>query len=88
MSGVSNYPHASREDLKAQYVGRRLQEVAGPAAVLDVAVTRQNCQVMLDAAESLGVQFRSHVKTHKVGIFSHQFFELDTPSWLLSSCLN
>ncbi|KAL1955770.1 hypothetical protein VTO42DRAFT_8090 [Malbranchea cinnamomea] len=65
MSGVSNYPHANRDALKAQYVGRMLQDIDGPAAILDVAVARQNCQVMLDAAEALGVLFRSHVKTHK-----------------------
>lgn len=70
MSGVLNYPNASSEDLKAQYVGQMLQDIDGPAAIIDAAVVRQNCHVMLDAAESLGVLFRSHVKTHKVsGIF-------------------
>lgn len=66
MSGVTNYPNASREGLKAQYVGRMLRDVDGPAAIIDVAVARKNCQLMLDAAEALGVLFRSHVKTHKV----------------------
>ncbi|EER27946.1 hypothetical protein D8B26_005934 [Coccidioides posadasii str. Silveira] len=65
MSGVQNYPNASTESLKAQYVGRRLQDIDGPAAIIDIAAARQNCQVMLDAAEELGVIFRSHVKTHK-----------------------
>ncbi|OJD10893.1 hypothetical protein AJ78_08216 [Emergomyces pasteurianus Ep9510] len=65
MSGVANYPNASREDLKAQYVGQMLRDVDGPAAIIDVAVARQNCQLMLDAADALGVHFRSHVKTHK-----------------------
>ena len=70
MSGVFSYPNASREDLKAQYVGQMLQDIDGPAAVMDAAVVRQNCQVMLDAADFLGVLFRSHVKTHKVSILS------------------
>ncbi|KAK2789896.1 hypothetical protein FQN51_002636 [Onygenales sp. PD_10] len=65
MAGVANYPNAPTEDLKAQYVGKLLQEVDGPVAIIDVAAARQNCQVMLDAAEALGVRFRSHVKTHK-----------------------
>ncbi|KKZ65126.1 hypothetical protein EMCG_09032 [[Emmonsia] crescens] len=65
MSGVANYPHASREDLKAQYVGRMLRDVDGPAAIIDVAVARKNCQLMLDAADALGVHFRAHIKTHK-----------------------
>ncbi|WEW55864.1 pyridoxal phosphate-dependent D-serine deaminase [Emydomyces testavorans] len=66
MSGVKNYPNASPDDLKAQYVGRLLQDIDGPAAIIDIAVARQNCQLMLDAAEQLGVMFRSHVKSHKV----------------------
>jgi D-serine deaminase-like pyridoxal phosphate-dependent protein len=66
MSGVANYPNASVEDLRAQFVGKLLEEVEPPAAIIDVAVARRNCQLMLDTAEALGVQFRSHVKTHKV----------------------
>ncbi|KAI1979940.1 hypothetical protein LOZ51_000867 [Ophidiomyces ophidiicola] len=65
MSGVKNYPNALPADLKAQFVGRLLQDVDAPAAVIDVAVARKNCELMLEAAEKLGVMFRSHVKTHK-----------------------
>ncbi|GAD99162.1 hypothetical protein CPC735_032820 [Paecilomyces variotii No. 5] len=65
MSGVTNYPNASIEDLRAQFVGKLLEEVEPPAAVIDVAVARRNCQLMLDTADALGVHFRSHVKTHK-----------------------
>ncbi|EQL35747.1 hypothetical protein RJZ56_006691 [Blastomyces dermatitidis] len=65
MSGVTNYPNASRDALKAQYAGRMLRDIDGPAAIIDVAVARRNCQLMLDAADALGVLFRSHVKTHK-----------------------
>ncbi|KAI5283164.1 hypothetical protein KEM54_002350 [Ascosphaera aggregata] len=66
MSGVSNYPNADSEDLRRQYVGRFLHEIEGPAAVIDVAVARRNCELMLNTAASLGVDFRSHVKSHKV----------------------
>lgn len=52
--------------LKLHYVRRRIEEVDGPAAILDVAVARKNCEAMLRTAERLGVQFRAHVKTHKV----------------------
>ncbi|PGG96388.1 hypothetical protein GX51_07842 [Blastomyces parvus] len=65
MAGVTNYPNASRDDLKAQYVGKLLRDVDAPAAIIDVHVARRNCQLMLDAADALGVLFRSHVKTHK-----------------------
>jgi hypothetical protein len=34
--------------------------------VLDAAVVRRNCKLMLDTARELGVGFRAHVKTHKV----------------------
>jgi D-serine deaminase-like pyridoxal phosphate-dependent protein len=66
MSGVENYPNASPEELKRQYVGRMLQDIDGPAAILDVAAARKNCELMLNAADALGVLFRAHVKTHKV----------------------
>jgi hypothetical protein len=52
--------------LKAQYIGQRIEDVQAPAAVIDVAVVKWNCTLMLNAAEALKVQFRAHVKTHKV----------------------
>ncbi|KAK2750361.1 hypothetical protein FQN57_003841 [Myotisia sp. PD_48] len=62
MSGITNYPNA---DVKSQYVGRLLQDIDGPLAVIDRVVAKRNCQVMLDTADELGVLFRAHVKTHK-----------------------
>ncbi|KAG5295080.1 type III pyridoxal 5-phosphate-dependent enzyme domain-containing protein, alanine racemase domain [Histoplasma ohiense] len=88
MSGVTNYPNASREGLKAQYVGRMLRDVDGPAAIIDVAVARKNCQLMLDAADALGVFFRSHVKTHKTTeLTKFQVGEQSNPVRLVVSTL-
>jgi len=60
------YPAASEAALKSQYVGRTLSEIPTPAAVIDRAVARKNCDRMLKATGRLGVAFRPHVKTHKV----------------------
>lgn len=47
------------------YRDRPLHEVPVPAAVIDVAKVKANCQAMLNTMEELGVSFRAHVKTHK-----------------------
>ena len=60
------YPTPSEAALKLQYVGKTIADVQAPAAIIDAAVVRRNCKLMLDAAEKLGVGFRAHVKTHKV----------------------
>lgn len=65
-AAVFQYPVASDAALKLQYVGKNLQEVEPPAAVIDRAVVRRNCQAMLDICEKLGVGFRAHIKSHKV----------------------
>jgi D-serine ammonia-lyase len=52
--------------LKAQFMNQSIENVQAPAAVIDVAVVKRNCKLMLHAAEALKVQFRAHVKTHKV----------------------
>ena len=56
----------SKAKLQNVFVGERLQDVAAPAAVVDRAVVRRNCDQMLAAVERLEVDFRPHVKTHKV----------------------
>lgn len=63
---ISLYPSPAEAELKAQYVGRYLNEVPAPAAVIDVSIAARNCKAMLDAVNELGVEFRAHVKTHKV----------------------
>ncbi|KAL9622785.1 MAG: hypothetical protein Q9160_002904 [Pyrenula sp. 1 TL-2023] len=61
----SLYPLAERKALKKYYLGRTLNDVGTPAAVIDVAKAACNCRSMLDAVDRLGVNFRAHVKTHK-----------------------
>lgn len=46
-------------------MGQRLQDIPTPAAVIDLAKARKNCDLMLDSVRKLGVKFRAHVKTHK-----------------------
>lgn len=58
----------SLESLRLLYVGKNIHQVPKPALVLDRAKMRRHCQSLAKAAETLGVGFRAHVKTHKVGI--------------------
>ncbi|KAM0267817.1 hypothetical protein ACHAQH_010081 [Verticillium albo-atrum] len=62
---VPQRPAPDVEGLRRFYIGKDITDVPKPAAVLDVAHLRRHCKTMLDAAESLGVGFRAHVKTHK-----------------------
>ncbi|EMD00182.1 hypothetical protein BAUCODRAFT_45077, partial [Baudoinia panamericana UAMH 10762] len=59
------YPSPSASALKQHFVGRHIQDIQPPAAILDVAVIRRNCRLMLEAVQALNVTFRAHVKTHK-----------------------
>lgn len=59
-------PYPSKAQLREAFVGKKLQDVATPAAIVDQAVVRRNCDQMLMAVEALQVDFRPHVKTHKV----------------------
>ncbi|KAK4549187.1 hypothetical protein LTR36_007645 [Oleoguttula mirabilis] len=59
------YPSPSEAALKLQYVGKKIQDVQAPAVIIDAAVVRRNCRLMLDTVQKLGVGFRAHVKTHK-----------------------
>ena len=63
---TSNYPLASEDELKKEFVGKQLRDVQAPVPVIDVSVAKQNCEAMLKTAEQLGVSFRAHIKTHKV----------------------
>lgn len=60
------YPSPTQSSLLLQYLRKPLTELPTPAAVLDRAIIRRNCNVMLEACKSLGVGFRAHVKSHKV----------------------
>ncbi|KAF2166215.1 hypothetical protein M409DRAFT_55079 [Zasmidium cellare ATCC 36951] len=59
------YPSPSEASLKLQFLGKQIKDVQAPAAIIDAAVVRRNCKLMLDTAEKLGCTFRAHVKTHK-----------------------
>lgn len=55
-----------RDVLRAAYVGRPLESVRTPAAVVDIGAVRRNCARMLSAAtQQWRAAFRAHVKTHK-----------------------
>jgi D-serine deaminase-like pyridoxal phosphate-dependent protein len=66
MSTTPYFPSSPHDELARLYVGKSIRDVPMPAAVLDVAVARQNCDRMLAACKSLGLSWRAHVKTHKV----------------------
>jgi hypothetical protein len=66
MTTSSLHPSPSQSVLRDAFVGKTLADVPAPAVILDAAVLRRNCAMMLEATATLGVQFRAHVKTHKV----------------------
>ncbi len=66
LAAPSLYPSPSEAALKLQFVGQQLSVAQTPSAIIDAAVVRRNCQLMLDTAAQLKVEFRAHVKTHKV----------------------
>ncbi|KAI1464252.1 putative serine dehydratase domain-containing protein [Daldinia caldariorum] len=55
----------SKDILRTQFVGKNLNEVITPTAVLDLAKVEANCNLMLEAAERLQLSWRAHIKTHK-----------------------
>ena len=70
---VNNFfPCPSTELLQDAFVGRQLKDVPAPAAILDRAIIKDNCNQMLRACQLLGVQFRPHIKTHKVQVLAFQ----------------
>lgn len=65
-SGIPKRPLPDKDALKRFYVGKDISQIPKPAAVLDVAKIRRHCSSMLETVKELGVEFRPHVKTHKV----------------------
>ncbi|RFU30255.1 hypothetical protein B7463_g6090, partial [Scytalidium lignicola] len=61
----SFYTVSPKEELSSVYVGKNIHNVPTPAAILDLAVVRRNCERMLGACEALQLEWRAHVKTHK-----------------------
>jgi D-serine deaminase-like pyridoxal phosphate-dependent protein len=62
----SNYPLPSKAALVQQFVGKTLKDIPLPAAVIDIAAVRRNCQRMSDAVKDLGFDFAPLVNVHKV----------------------
>jgi D-serine ammonia-lyase len=65
LSALRAYPLSPYDALRKPLVGQTLQDIPSPAAVIDLAKARRNCNLMLDAVQRLRVKFRAHVKTHK-----------------------
>ncbi|KAL3425338.1 hypothetical protein PVAG01_02129 [Phlyctema vagabunda] len=59
------YPHATKEYLVQQFVGKSLKDVPTPSAVLDLNKLKANCNRMLEAVDVLKIGWRAHIKTHK-----------------------
>lgn len=66
MASTPLFPPSPKDELTRLFVGKSIRDVPTPAAVMDVAVARQNCDRMLVACKSLQLSWRAHVKTHKV----------------------
>ena len=74
MDHTALYPRPFLDTLKQAFVGKNLGHAPTPAAIVDRAVVVRNCSQMLRACQTLGVQFRAHVKTHKVKMLNRRFF--------------
>lgn len=82
MSSADLYPTSPKDALAALYVGKSIRDVPTPAAVINVAAARRNCARMLQACEQLGLGWRAHVKTHKVGAPCSTALRVERGRWL------
>ncbi|KAM0746362.1 hypothetical protein T439DRAFT_319020 [Meredithblackwellia eburnea MCA 4105] len=55
----------SKAALTAAFVGKKLTDLRTPAAIVDRSLFENNCNIMAEKTEQLGITFRAHVKTHK-----------------------
>ncbi|KAJ5082655.1 hypothetical protein N7532_011698 [Penicillium argentinense] len=55
----------SQPELLQRWAGEDIADLPKPAAVIDRAIVRRNCERMNRTIKTLGVEFRAHVKTHK-----------------------
>lgn len=58
--------HGEDTNLGRSYVGKSITDLPKPAVIIDRFKMRRHCQTLLDAINLLGVDFKAHVKTHKV----------------------
>lgn len=68
MTSMGFFPTAQKDELARHFLGKSIHDVPTPAAVLDVASARVNCERMLSACHSLNLAWRAHIKTHKVSL--------------------
>lgn len=64
-------PLPSAGPLLKRYVNQSITTVPTPAVILDRAKMKKHCDSMFEVANALGVDFRAHIKTHKVRNFTH-----------------
>ncbi|CZR56390.1 uncharacterized protein PAC_06278 [Phialocephala subalpina] len=62
---AGTWPLRTKASLVEQFVGKTLDDIRLPAAVLDIAKVKHNCKRMLDAVEELGFDFLPAVSYHK-----------------------
>jgi hypothetical protein len=81
------YPAPSSAELRKHFLGKHISDLPSPSVILDEAVLKRNCERMLQAPKTFGIDFRAHVKTHKVScqqlrtlLFSH--FPQNKMVWL------
>jgi D-serine deaminase-like pyridoxal phosphate-dependent protein len=55
----------SKDALLAAFKGKRVSTIQTPNLIIDRGVFVDNCKRMKNAVETLGWDFRAHVKTHK-----------------------
>ena len=65
MGSTSLYPLSLKGELVKKYVGKSIQDVSTPAAVLDLSKVKRNCDRMLKACKEVDFGWRAHIKTHK-----------------------
>ncbi|KAJ3485023.1 hypothetical protein NLG97_g6909 [Lecanicillium saksenae] len=52
-------------ELQEFYVGKDIRDVPRPVLIMDQAKMRRHCESLQQAADSLGVALRTHIKSHK-----------------------
>lgn len=63
VTSLEQWPQPASE-LFSQSIGSDIRDLDGPAVILDLAVLKRNCALMLDTTDALHVDWRAHVKTH------------------------
>lgn len=67
---TATWPLRTKASLVEQFVGKSLHDIPLPAAVLDIAKIKRNCNRMLETVEALGFDFLPAISYHRVGVHS------------------